>query len=1022
MAQTQTPPASAGQNASDDIADVVITGYRRSLLDATRAKQESIGISDSVFAEDIGKFPDTNIAEAFNRVPGIQIVRDATNEGFNVAIRGLGVSFTRVLLNGAPVAIASTGPIDASNQNREVDLNLFPTEFFTKLTVQKTAMASTIEGGAAGTIDMRSARPFDNPGAHLTYNIQATSNQHAGPWGQRGSLLASDTWGPFGVLIGLAGVHNPSRLVGYETIDYTPIGLRTANGLQCSDNCNKINGNSSWVTPTNVPPGTGNGLTDGEPIDQAFLLAHNPGLTLTQINNALIPRLGRPMDEVGDRNRYSGVLGLEYRPTDRLHFYVDSIYGRLENDLQRFDMDWVGRNGASIPLNMQVDSACTNGCVVTSGTFANSQFFLEYRPYTETTDFWGVNPGLEWQISDDWKVDLRANKTHSTFHRESPSVLVATNTHVTLNYTNNGGIPSFETDQDLNDPSNFSWAGGRLNIQDERRVTETKGVRGSLTFGHGGAFNVSVGGAYDETSRFITAVDGSALWQAAVCGDNPTPALLAPNSQPPCLGSVSPTPGSGYPTYPYLGNGVTAGVTGPLVYQGSIVPSPVPYLHPTSDGFISLDWPAFAAASQYDYFHSIAGSSASSNTGAAGGSITEKVTGAYGEFSGNLDLSGHNLRYTLGARWVHTQQIVAAALGQTNPANAALLIEAGDAAGCVLDPNNAGAYNTCTQRAADGSLFPNSVIYNTTAKTYDNVLPAAQIAYNVTDNVVVKLAASKTMTRANPQSLLPGASFSDIAAQNGTLGSPDLRPYISENIDFGIEYYLGGSSYWSVNPFRKRIQGFTSPSILNLPFSFLAQYGITYQTLNPSQQQAIDQRGGPDVARVNLTQQVNSSGALTLNGLEINYVQSLDPFIGRFGLDGFGFNFNYTLIDQFGTGSAPAIALGVAPHSYNLTLYYEHGPVSARISTVFNKGSQLSAFNTQGIAAAALYSDDYQQWDFSSQLDLSQIFGWRNPLQLTFDVVNVFQARRRAYFQYTNATDTEYDPGRTLLVGFRGKF
>src|SRR4029077_12037818 len=161
--------------------------------------------------------------------------------------------------------------------------------------------------------------------------------------------------------------------------------------------CNSTGG-GNWTIPGTVPAGAGNGLPTGAAVANAFLLAHNPGLTIQQIDNALIPRLGRPSDEFGSRDRVNGIVSLEYRPNDALHFYVDSMYGHKKNNEQRIDMDWVGRNGASIPLNMTVDRTdCSAGCVATGGTFANAQAFLEYRPYTETINFYGVNPGFTWQ-------------------------------------------------------------------------------------------------------------------------------------------------------------------------------------------------------------------------------------------------------------------------------------------------------------------------------------------------------------------------------------------------------------------------------------------------------------------------------------------------------------------------------------------------------------------------------------------------------------------------------------------------
>ena len=420
------PASSAGPNAPADLQEVIITGYRRSLTESTEAKRDATGFIDQVNAEDIGKFPDTNIAESFNRIPGITISRDIDGEGTDISIRGLGTNFTKVLLNGAPVAVASTGTTDSQNTNREVDLDLFPTELFTQLTVKKTSSPEMIEGGAAGTVDMRSARPFDSPGAHFTYTAQGTKNQSASQWGERGAVIASDTWdNGFGALLGVASVANRINVTGFETIGWTNANLTTA---QCGagNTCNQTGG-GNWTIPATVPTGAGNGLVAGTPINNAFLLAHNPGLTTQQIDNALIPRLGRNADEFGARDRGNAIVSLEYRPNDALHLYVDSMYGHKKNNEQRIDMDWVGRNGAAIPLNMTVDrSDCSNGCVATGGTFANAQSFLEYRPYTETVNFYGLNPGLTWQIADAFKMDVQGNKTNSTFHREVPSVVVST--------------------------------------------------------------------------------------------------------------------------------------------------------------------------------------------------------------------------------------------------------------------------------------------------------------------------------------------------------------------------------------------------------------------------------------------------------------------------------------------------------------------------------------------------------------------------------------------------------------------
>jgi len=82
----------------------------------------------------------------------------------------------------------------------------------------------------------------------------------------------------------------------------------------------------------------------------------------------------------------------------------------------------------------------------------------------------------------------------------------------------------------------------------------------------------------------------------------------------------------------------------------------------------------------------------------------------------------------------------------------------------------------------------------------------------------------------------------------------------------------------------------------------------------------------------------------------------------------------------------------------------------------------MTTANQNGITNAAIFNDDYTQWDFSSSVDLSKLFGWKNELQLTLDGINLFNAQQRTYFQFSNMTSSEYTPGRTYLLGLRGRF
>ncbi len=985
-----------------DSGDIVVTGYRSSLAKSTNAKRAATGFTDSIFAEDIGKFPDTNIAESFNRIPGITITRDVTGEGTNVAIRGLGSNFTNVTLNGATIAVASSGATDAQGTDRSVDLSFYPTDLFTKLTVNKSYTADLLEGGAAGNIDLRSARPFDRATSFLAYNVQGTRQSPEDRIGARGSLIGSWRNDKFGILAGVSAQRLFTDTRGFETIGYTNPALSAA---QCgaATGCNSTAG-GNWTIPAVVPVGAGAGLVAGTPITSAFLLANNPGATIQQIDNALLPRLGRSTSIRGPRDRLNAIVSAEWQPTDTLHFYVDGLYGYKKNELIRENVAWIVRNGAVIPTNLTFDKAdCTVGCVVTGGTFANAQFFNEFRPYTETTKLFSINPGGEWEISDTLKLNLQGNYARSTFHRESPSVGLTTPLGVgnTVTYTNTGGIPTIQSGLDLNDPANFGWnAGSRVNIQDERRLNTSKGGRGDLTWGSK-ALNLKVGGAFDDVFRRIRGYDNSQAWQNAVCGNNPSVFVGSPNSQPPCEGRNAPGAApAGYPTYPGYGTGSTAGMAGPVTYGGSLIPnSAVPtYLMPGPAGFVTVDWPKFAAASNYDQFHDNAPETGAANTGASGGAIREVVKSAFATVNGEQELGGNMLRFNVGVRYVNTIQTIAGRVSLPDPRNTT-------STGAALP---------------DGSRYPNLVSNVSTRNVYAKWLPAATFAYDVSEHAVVRVAGSRTMTRPDPSAQLPGVNFGAPSADQATIGNPALKPYLSTNLDLGFEYYTGREGVVSFNAFRKSIEGFTNTFISTVPFANLAQYGITYDTLNPTQQIALNSRGGPGAAQVQVTSQVNVPNKLTINGLEFQWVQPLDFITRHIGVTGFGFNANATVVDQRSDG--PAQAFGVAPFTYNITGYYEKHGVMLRVSTTSREGSQNSGTAQNGIPAAALFGTDYTTYDFSSSFDLDKIFGLKNAPQLTINVANFTDATLRSYFQFENATFTQYKPGRQFLIGLRGTF
>ncbi|OYU42739.1 MAG: TonB-dependent receptor, partial [Burkholderiales bacterium PBB4] len=152
----------AAQTANKELGSVVVTGMRASLESALNSKRNDNGIVDVIKAEDMGKFPDTNLAESLQRIPGVVIDRDA-GEGRSITVRGLGQDFTRVRINGIE-ALATTGGTDSSggaNRGRGFDFNVFASELFNSVTVRKSSSADVEEGSLGATVDLQSTRPFD---------------------------------------------------------------------------------------------------------------------------------------------------------------------------------------------------------------------------------------------------------------------------------------------------------------------------------------------------------------------------------------------------------------------------------------------------------------------------------------------------------------------------------------------------------------------------------------------------------------------------------------------------------------------------------------------------------------------------------------------------------------------------------------------------------------------------------------------------------------------------------------------
>jgi len=254
-AYAQTAPAAPGADAPAPEA-IVVTGFRRSLEAALNLKKNSVAAVDAIVAEDIAKFPDQNLAESLQRIPGISIQRDG-GEGRAITVRGLGAQFTRVRVNGLEtVATSSDGA--SANRDRSFDFNVFASELFTNLVVHKTAEPSLDEGSLGAVVDLNTGNPLGGKaGLTAVANVQGSYNDLSKNLGPRlaGLLSWRNDEGTFGANISAAYFPRPARwswatirCAGLRPIS-TPSTARTA-----STRCPAPRAAFPPITPAAIAP------------------------------------------------------------------------------------------------------------------------------------------------------------------------------------------------------------------------------------------------------------------------------------------------------------------------------------------------------------------------------------------------------------------------------------------------------------------------------------------------------------------------------------------------------------------------------------------------------------------------------------------------------------------------------------------------------------------------------------------------------------------------------------------------
>ncbi|MFP5392644.1 MAG: TonB-dependent receptor [Gammaproteobacteria bacterium] len=953
-AYAQTPAPDAPQQ-------VVVTGLRASLESALNKKREDNGIVDVIKSEDMGKFPDTNLAESLQRVPGVVIDRDA-GEGRSITVRGLGQDFTRVRINGIE-GLATTGGTDSSggaNRSRGFDFNVFPSELFNSLTVRKSSQADVDEGSLGATVDLQTMRPLDmKKGFNGTVAVKGRYNDLSKKTDPRVAFLLGSVSQDrkFGVV--LSGAYSKRNVFeeGFSTVRYD-------------------NGPSSggWCAPTGVTPAnpTNSTATTCGPAAQGVprlagtpesIAAYN---TASDPNN-YHPRLPRYGRLTHDQDRLGLTASVQWRPAQGSLLTLDMLYSKLEATRQEDFLEAISfsrsaSQGGKPQTSVVKTEYGANGNLL-YGLYNGVDIRAESRYDELSTTF--TQPTLTWdqKVSDTVRFTTRVGRATSKFRNpvQTTTTLDALNVNgYGIDFRGNDRLPVITYPFDVTQP------GGALTLVGVPRAT-TGTQAATIPNTSPSEIRIRPQGATNRND----VLHGDITWDAI-------PDKLTIKG------------GYDYKKFSfdsYEFRRVNQGDTIFAPAAGTTVAS----LTTSINGFgRGLDMPAGtptgwvipnlnAIAQAYDIYCNCIKSgpaggpgdftlSSITNGNARGNnrSVTEEDNGLFLMAEYTLDVAGIPIRGNAGVRYVETQ--LSATGYQATGGGTAVTVE----------------------------------------NDYKDVLPAFNLAATLTPNLIWRVAAAKVMTRPQLGNLTPGGTVATTGTLSITSGNPLLKPFRAKTFDTNFEYYFGKNAFVGLGLFQKNIDSYIQSIRSNVVFK---NTGLPMNLL-PSN------FTGDEVFQV--TAPINTDGG-RLRGFELNYQQPF-TFLPGWGKN-FGTLLNYTkvksniqyVISPTSSGTVTDNLLGLSPKSWNATLYYDDGKFSARVSA-----SEREAFLTR---VPGQNNNDVEGKNKSLNVDLSLSYKFNDKLEATLEGVNLtneendqFVSRARNSVVVNNVT------GRELLLGLRYKF
>ncbi len=297
-AATENAPAETA--AADEGDAIVVTGFRASLEAALNLKRDSVAAVDAIVAEDIAKFPDQNLAESLQRIPGISISRDG-GEGRSITVRGLSSQFTRVRVNGMETIATSTDGASA-NRDRAFDFNVFASELFSSLVVRKTAEASLDEGSLGAVVDLNTGNPLaGRAGLNGALSVVGSYNDLAKDLGPRfaGLLSWRNDAGTLGASISAAYSKTSTLELGNNTVRWAQARFDGVDATNCFTTAN-----------------SGGTYVASAACDRAATAFH--------------PRIPRYGEVAHERERLGLTGSVQYSPTDATKLSIDALFSKYD--------------------------------------------------------------------------------------------------------------------------------------------------------------------------------------------------------------------------------------------------------------------------------------------------------------------------------------------------------------------------------------------------------------------------------------------------------------------------------------------------------------------------------------------------------------------------------------------------------------------------------------------------------------------------------------------------------------------